>query len=46
MPISFTSGGYFASLAVMAVIAASAPALFGFYTSLAGRPILGDLDEA
>ena len=31
------SGSYFAGLAWLAVVVALAPALFGLYTSLAGR---------
>jgi hypothetical protein len=37
MPLSFTSGSYFAGLAWLAVAVASAPALFGLYTSLASQ---------
>jgi hypothetical protein len=39
MPLSFTSGSYFAGLAWLAVGLASAPALFGLYTSLEGQSV-------
>jgi hypothetical protein len=43
MPLSFTSGSYFAGLAWLAV--ASAPALFGLYTSLAGQSVFLNAPE-
>jgi hypothetical protein len=45
MPLSFTSGSYFAGLAWLAVAVASAPALFGLYTSLAGQSVFFNAPE-
>jgi len=45
MPLSFTSGSYFAGLAWLAVAVASAPALFGLYTSLAGQSVFLNAPE-
>jgi serine/threonine-protein kinase len=45
MPLSFTSGNYFAGLAWLAVAVASAPALFGLYTSLAGQSVFFNAPE-
>ena len=45
MPISSTSGSYFAGLAWLAVAVASAPALFGLYTSLAGQSVFFNAPE-
>ena len=45
MPLSFTSGSYFAGLAWLAVAVASAPALFGLYTSLAGQSVFCNAPE-
>ena len=45
MPISFTSGSYFAGLAWLAVVTASAPALVGLNTSLAGRSMFLNAPE-
>jgi len=45
MPLSFTSGSCFAGLAWLAVAVASAPALFGLYTSLAGQSVFFNAPE-